>query len=63
MLKKGSDVFATFKKYVAKIEREHSRKIIKVCSDNAKEYVSKEFNQFLKAEDIKREFSIEYTPQ
>lgn len=63
MLKKRSDVFAAFKKYVAKVEREHGRKIIKVRSDNAKEYVSKEFNQFLEAEGIKREFSVEYTPQ
>jgi len=63
MLKKRSDVFAAFKNYLARVEREHGRKIKRVRSDNAKEYVSKEFNQFLEAEGIKREFSVEYTPQ
>jgi len=63
MLKKRGDVFAAFKNYLARVEREHSRKIKKIRSDNAKEYVSKEFNQFLEAEGIKREFSVEYTPQ
>lgn len=63
MLKKRSEVFDAFKKYVAKVEREQDRKIIKVRSDNAKEYTSKEFNEFLEAAGIRREFSVEYTPQ
>ena len=48
---------------MAKVEREHGKKVIKLRSDNAKEYVSKEFNQFLEEKGIKREFSVEYTPQ
>lgn len=63
MLKKKSDVFAAFVKYLAKAERETGNKIKRIRSDNAKEYVSKEFNQFLEAKGIKREFSIEYTPE
>lgn len=63
MLKKKSNVFAAFVKYLAKVERETGNKIIRIRSDNAKEYVSKDFNQFLEAKGIKREFSIEYTPE
>lgn len=63
MLKKKSNVFKAFKKYLAKVERELGKKIIKVRSDNAKEYISKEINQFLEVESIKREFSVEYKPE
>jgi len=63
MLKKRSDVFAAFKKYLARVERQNGKKMLKIRSDNAKEYISKEFNEFLEAEGIKREFSVEYTPQ
>lgn len=63
MLKKKSDIFAAFVKYLAKVERETGRKITKIRSDNAKEYVSKEFNQFLEAMGVRREFSVEYTSE
>lgn len=61
MLKKRSEVFAAFKKYLVKVEREHGFKLIKIRLDNAKEYISKDFKQFLEAEGIKREFSVECT--
>lgn len=32
-------------------------------SDNAKEYLSKEFTKFLNKEDIKRQLTVEYSPQ
>lgn len=63
MLKKKSDIFAAFVKYLAKVERETGRKITKIRSGNAKEYDSKEFNQFLETMSIRREFSVEYTPE
>lgn len=63
MLKRRSDVFDAFKRYLTRVEREHGKKIIKLRSDNAKEYISREFNQFLEEKGIKREFSVEYTPQ
>lgn len=44
MLKKRNDVFAAFIKYLRRVERKHGEKIIKIRSDNAKEYVTKEFN-------------------
>lgn len=37
--------------------------IKKIHTDNAKEYISKEFNDFFEEEGIKRQLSIEYCPQ
>lgn len=40
-----------------------SRKVIKLRSDNAKEYISKEFNNYLENQGIRRQLLIEYTSQ
>lgn len=61
-LKSRNDILTEFKKYQLHIEKE-TRKIIKLCSDNAKEYISKEFNDYLESQGIKRQLSVEYTPQ
>lgn len=62
-LKSRSDILTEFKKYQLHVEKETGRKIIKLRSDNAKEYTSKEFNDYLESQGIRRQLSVEYTPQ
>lgn len=63
MLKKRSDVITAFKTYKKYAERETGCHIKKIRTDNAKEYLSKEFSDFLEEEGIKRQLSVEYCPQ
>lgn len=63
MLKKRSDVITAFKAYKKRAEKETGCQMKKIRTDNAKEYVSKEFNDFLEEEGIKRQLSVEYCPQ
>lgn len=62
-LKSRSEIFSAFKKYQRKVERKTGRKIIKLRTDNAKEYLSHNFTQYLEQEGITRQLSTEYTPQ
>ena len=62
-LKSRSDILTEFKKYQLRVEKETGCRIIKLRSDNAKEYVSKEFNDYLENQGIRRQLSVEYTPQ
>jgi len=62
-LKSRGEILSAFKKYQLRVERETGRKIIKLRSDNAKEYISKNFSQHLEREGISRQLSVEYTPQ
>lgn len=62
-LKKRSEVITAFKTYKKRVEKETGCKIKKIRTDNAKEYLSKEFNDFLEEEGIKRQLSVEYCPQ
>ena len=64
----GASYFATFTddktRYTQVTIRKYPGKRIKrLRTDNAKEYVSKNFSEFLKKEGISRELSVEYTPQ
>lgn len=63
MLKKRSEVITAFKTYKRRVEKETGCQIKKIRTDNAKEYLSKEFNDFLEEEGIKRQLSVEYCPQ
>lgn len=63
MLKRCSDIFNAFKNYKKRVEEETGCFIKRIRTDNAKEYVSGEFKNYLEAERIKRELSVEYTPQ
>ena len=45
------------------IEKQTGRTIKCIQSDNAKEYCSKEFDEFLNNEGIKRQLTIPHTPQ
>lgn len=63
LLKERSEVLSAFKNYMLRVEKETGCVIKKIRSDNAKEYVSKEFSEYLKSHGIKRQLSVEYTPQ
>jgi len=61
-LKSRSEILSAFKRYQL-IERKMDRKIIKLRSNNAKEYTSNDFSQYLERKGITRQLSIEYIPQ
>lgn len=63
MLNRRSDVFTAFKIYKRHAGKETGYQIKKLRTDNAKEYLSKEFSNFLEEEGIKRQLSVEYCPQ
>jgi len=63
MLRNRSDALQVFKNYKREIENLTGQHIIKLRMDNDKEYMSKEFNNILKEEDITRQLNVEYTPQ
>jgi transposase InsO family protein len=56
-------VFNKFKEFKALIENLSERKINILRSDNGGEYTSKEFMNFCKDVDIKRELTTSYNPQ
>ncbi|CAK9833203.1 Retrovirus-related Pol polyprotein from transposon TNT 1-94 [Anthophora retusa] len=62
MLKK-SDIFRAFKDFKSKAERLTGQLIAKLRTDNAKEYLSEEFTNYLKSEGKTRELSVPYIPQ
>lgn len=62
-LKNKSDVLVEFKKYKQAVERETGEKIKGLRTDNGKEYTSNDFSTFLSREGIRRQLTVEYTPQ
>ncbi|KAE8730652.1 putative galacturonosyltransferase 6 [Hibiscus syriacus] len=63
LIKKKSDVFATFKNFKARVELDSGNKIKCFRTDNGGEYTSEEFDDFCKRECIKRQFTVANTPQ
>lgn len=63
MLKNRSDILDAFKNYMLRAEKETGCFIRKIRTDNAKEYISKDFSRFLESHGIRRQLSVEYTPQ
>lgn len=62
-LKHKSDVFDAFKLFKSRVERETGRKIKTLRTDNGCEYLSSQFSGFLDSEGIKRQLTVQYTPQ
>lgn len=62
-MKSKSEILFAFKKYQLRVEKETGKKIIKLRTDNTKEYTSHNFSQHLEKEGISRQLSVEYTPQ
>lgn len=63
MLHNRSDVLEAFKDYKRKVEKQTGQQIRKLRTDNGREYLSNKFKDFLKAEGIIHQLSVEYTPQ
>ena len=62
-LKWKSDSFASFKVYVAWAETQTGRKLTSICSDRGGEFLSSEFNAFLREKGIERQLSVAHMPQ
>jgi len=63
MLRNKSDVIQAFKNYKQRVENQTGLRIKRLRTDNGREYLSKDFNDFLKEEGIQRQLSVEYSPQ
>lgn len=63
MLRNRSDVLEAFKDYKRKVEKQTGQQIRRLRTDNGREYLSNSFKNFLKAEGIVHQLSVEYTPQ
>lgn len=62
-LSSKKDVLKTFKDYKSMVEKQTGKYIKHLQSDNGKEFCSKEFDDFLHNEGIRRRLSVAYTPQ
>ena len=62
-MKHKSEVFAKFKEFEAEITNESSQKIGKLRTDNGGEYLSQEFEVYLKSKGIKHELTVPYSPE
>lgn len=58
-----SDALEEFKKYKARVEVIHEKKIKELQSDNARELTSREFKNFLEKHGILHRRTVAYTPQ
>lgn len=63
ILKKKSESLSSFKKYLAKVERFHEKKLKCLQSDNGGEYMGKEFQQFLEEAGIDRRLIVPHNPE
>jgi transposase InsO family protein len=62
-LKHKSEALTAFKQYEANITRQHPGiKLCKVHSDRGGEYLSAEFDQYLKNQGIKRKLTVHPSP-
>jgi Integrase core domain len=62
-LKKKSEAFEKFKEFRAKAENELERRIKRLRTDGGGEYMSKEFDKYLKDNGIVKETTVSYSPQ
>lgn len=62
-LKQKGDIFEAFKKFKAAAETKTGTKIKVLRSDNGKEYCNKEFDRYLEENGIRRNLTVQYTPQ
>lgn len=62
-IKSKSEVFQKFKEFKNYVERRTGKKLKTIRSDNGTEYTNNELKNYLAAQGIKHEYSVEYTPQ
>ena len=63
MISEKSDVFSKFKEYEALVTNETGQSIGTLRSDGGGEYVSAQFEDYLKSKGIKHEVTARYSPQ
>ncbi|CAI7879758.1 unnamed protein product [Closterium sp. NIES-53] len=62
-IKKKSETFTSFLYWTAEAERQSGKKLKVLRTDNGAEFVSAEFNTYLKSKGIRRQLTVPYTPQ
>jgi len=62
-LKKKSEVFTTFKKFKAVVEKESGRQIKAMRTDRGGEFTSKEFQEFCEENGIRSPLTVPRSPQ
>lgn len=63
VLKRKNEVFSAFKSFKAAAENKHGCKIQLLQTDNGTEYITNEFDEFLREKGIRRRLTITYTPE
>ncbi|UYV76700.1 hypothetical protein LAZ67_14001823 [Cordylochernes scorpioides] len=63
IMKSRSEVFKGFRIFKNYAEKQTGKKLKCIRNDNAPEYLSREFKDYLEGEGIGRQLSVEYTPQ
>lgn len=63
LIESKTEVLKHFKYYVNTVEAQFGTKISRFRCDNGTEYKNKEFNDYCNEKGIRREFSMNYTPQ
>lgn len=62
-IKSKDQALEEFKAYKALVEKQHDAKVKAIQSDNGREYVNKEFDEYLKTQGIQRRLTTAYTPE
>ena len=62
-MRKKSEALEKFKSCMARVEKETGNRIKCLRSDNAKEYLSQDFKDYLREQKVILETSVDYTPQ
>lgn len=63
MLKRKSEVYSKFREWRAMVEKESGYALRTFRSDNGGEYISSEFEEYLKSQGIRHEYTIPKTPE
>ena len=62
-LKQKSEVLGKFKEFEKTFSNECRQKVTRLRTDNGGEYISSEFQEYLKAQGIHHEMTVPHTPQ
>lgn len=63
LIKSKDEVAGVVQEYIAEMSTRFGRKPIAIRTDNGKEYVSRELENFLRKEGIQHQLTVPYTPQ
>ncbi|UYV66792.1 hypothetical protein LAZ67_4002870, partial [Cordylochernes scorpioides] len=63
VMKRKNEIFKGFKVFKRFAEKQTGKKIKAIRSDNAAEYLSSDFKEYLLEEGIRHQLSVEYSPQ